>query len=273
MARNRKLALPGSDRQEPTGNGRQRAENAPDLALGREETSDSADFRVEPENPEADLRANRLREAVQRAGGNNLVSAKAGVPVSTLGVYLRGGEWKVSAAIALAKACEVSLEWLVTGQQPAIETTQDELPAPTNDRYVMIPRYDIRASAGSGTPVDQEALLGLISFDEVFLRRHLGMRPDTLVTIEATGDSMLPTIRDGDLLLVDTSNNDIQDGRIYVLSFGGLLSVKRLQVMPDGSIAVVSDNERYPVRIIDPTEHDPLRIVGRVVYQAGPVRS
>jgi hypothetical protein len=39
------------------------------------------------------------------------------VPLSTLGVYLAGGEWKVTATVALAHACGVSVEWLTTGNE------------------------------------------------------------------------------------------------------------------------------------------------------------
>lgn len=36
--------------------------------------------------------------------------------MTTLNSYIGGGEWKVSTALALARACGVSLEWLVTGE-------------------------------------------------------------------------------------------------------------------------------------------------------------
>ena len=55
----------------------------------------------------------RFREA----GGNKIVAERSGVPPSTLGVYLKGQEWKVSPALALARACGVTLEWLITGTE------------------------------------------------------------------------------------------------------------------------------------------------------------
>ena len=161
-----------------------------------------------------------------------------------------------------------SADFRVEREKPEVEEASA---VPSN--LVLIKRYDVRASAGTGAVVDQEELIGMVAFDEMFLRRQVGVRSDALVTVEATGDSMEPTIRDGDILLVDTSENDIRDGRIYVINVHGLLSVKRIRVNMDGSLAVCSDNTRYDIQTIRPSERDPLRVIGRVVYQAGPVRS
>ena len=105
-----------------------------------------------------------------------------------------------------------------------------------------------------------EQLLGLMAFDDMFLRRQLGIQSENLATAEATGDSMEPTIRDGDLLLIDTANAEIRDGRIYVINIDGFLSVKRLQVQFGGKIALVSDNTRYAPQIVMPSKRDPLSV-------------
>ena len=283
MSGNDKRSLPGSKPIETEAEPPQPIAKASFSPVGSFPDDLALNFRVETENPEAVDRTSRLKEAVRRAGGNKLVASRAGVPVSTLGAYLAGRDWRIGTAVALAEACGVGLDWLATGKgsrdenaaasQSAVtlRDSGDGSRLPTN--YVQIPRYDVQASAGSGSEVHDEQMIGLMAFDEMFLRRQLGVRTEGLATIEATGDSMEPTIRDGDLLLIDTEANDLRDGRIYVLNVHGLLAVKRLQVQMDGSIAVSSDNPRYPTQIINPSERDPLSIVGRVVYQAGPVRS
>ena len=57
----------------------------------------------------------RLREAVRKAGGNEVVSEKAGVPLRTLSNYLAGNEMKLSKLLDLAAACGVSPTWLISG--------------------------------------------------------------------------------------------------------------------------------------------------------------
>ena len=243
-----------------------------------ENQADKPGFRLSKEKLEAEERGQRLRQALRDAGGNKVVSERSGVPTSTISAYIAGQDWKLSTTLALAAACGVSSDWLIRGEasddRPAgrLVSIDPQNPAvPSN--YVLIPRYEVRAAAGSGTMVEDENVVGLMALDEMFLRRSLGIRRDALTTIEAAGDSMHPTIRDGDLLVVDTDNNEIQDGRIYVLNIDGLLAVKRLQILVGGKVVLISDNERYQPQIITPSERDPLRIVGRVVYQAGPVRS
>ena len=67
---------------------------------------------------EASAIKERLREAVSRAGGGTLISKQADVALSTLNGYLAGGEIKLSNLIKLARACDVSVEWLATGGPP-----------------------------------------------------------------------------------------------------------------------------------------------------------
>lgn len=67
--------------------------------------------------------AYRVKSAVKKAGGNKTISAKTGIPLNTLSNYTTGrSEIKVANLIAIAVACDVSIEWLAIGkaQSPAI---------------------------------------------------------------------------------------------------------------------------------------------------------
>lgn len=81
-------------------------------------TIEKVDLHAGADSMQLESRSERLRLAVRAAGGNQIIAQKAGVPLSTLGSYLAGGEQKLSNTIALAKACGVSLEWLATGEGP-----------------------------------------------------------------------------------------------------------------------------------------------------------
>jgi hypothetical protein len=81
-------------------------------------SSGFSDFHVPLGNPELKSRANRLRQAVRAAGGNKVVATRSGVAPGTLNSYLAGGEMKLTPAVALAAACNVSLDWLATGREP-----------------------------------------------------------------------------------------------------------------------------------------------------------
>lgn len=72
------------------------------------------------------MRAQRLRKAVEAAGGARTISQKSNIPPSTLHSYLNGQEMKLSQVVALAKATGVRLEWLATGDGPMRPTEFSE---------------------------------------------------------------------------------------------------------------------------------------------------
>ena len=132
---------------------------------------------------------------------------------------------------------------------------------------VSVPRLDVGASAGAGALDPDERPLGRIGFDAAWLRR-LGLgggKPGRLSVIRVDGDSMIPTLSDGDEILVDRDDaaGRLRDG-IYVLRVEEALVVKRLALGPGGRVSVRSDNEAYPGwPDLDPGAIDP---VGRVVW-------
>jgi hypothetical protein len=131
---------------------------------------------------------------------------------------------------------------------------------------VPVPRLDVGASAGPGSAVESERALGRIGFDAQWLRR-LGLSGrDRLSVIRVAGDSMAPTLSDGDEILVDggDAGSRLRDG-IYVLRIDEALVVKRLALHPEARrLSVRSDNPNYPSW----PDCDPARIdlVGRVVW-------
>ena len=136
-----------------------------------------------------------------------------------------------------------------------------------DDGLISGPRLDVRASAGHGTLDSDETRLGRIGFDSAWLKR-LGLgggRPGRLSIIRVNGDSMSPTLSDGDEILVDRDDGAgrLRDG-IYVLRVEETLVVKRLGVGPGGRLSVRSDNDAYPGwPDLEPGSVD---VVGRVVW-------
>ncbi|WP_158537169.1 S24 family peptidase [Humitalea rosea] len=219
-----------------------------------------------------DLRTQRLRKAVQAAGGNHRVAQRAEMPTPTLNNYMSGRDMKAAAMVALAAATGVRVEWLATGVGPMherdLEAPTAQPPAHEAAAIHVIPRYAARASAGAGNPHPEEVELLGLPFPEIWIRQVIGRSPHGLVIVDAAGDSMEPTISDGDLLLLDTAARDLRNGRIYVIETAGNLLVKRVQLRIDGSIILVSDNPNYPPESVAPGGAERLRIIGQVVWQS-----
>ena len=128
----------------------------------------------------------------------------------------------------------------------------------------LIPKLSVGASAGPGAYNDAEALAGKIGFDEKWLRK-MGVDPKQLSLIRVEGDSMLPTLADGDDIMVDraAANAPLRDG-IHVIRMDDTLMVKRLARGPAGRLSVLSDNATYP----DWADIDGagVTVIGRVVW-------
>jgi phage repressor protein C with HTH and peptisase S24 domain len=131
---------------------------------------------------------------------------------------------------------------------------------------VAIPVLDVEASAGYGGVAAVEAQSAKFGFDEKWLRRLTASKASNLSIIGVLGDSMEPTLHDGDEVMVDLGDGQarLRDG-IYVLRMDDMLSVKRIAIEPQGKrVSVLSDNPTYPNW--RGLEKRMLNIVGRVLW-------
>jgi hypothetical protein len=128
----------------------------------------------------------------------------------------------------------------------------------------LVPKLAIGASAGAGALTDLEALAGKVGFDEKWLRQ-LGLDPARLSLIRVEGDSMQPTLNDGDDIMVDTAAADRAPKKgIHVLRIDGTLMVKRLLPGKGGKLSILSDNPAYaPIEVTGAGE---VTVIGRVVW-------
>jgi phage repressor protein C with HTH and peptisase S24 domain len=221
--------------------------------------------------------AQRLKEAVEAAGGPAKVARTSGVPLGTLRGFLRGREIRRAALVATGRGVTRTrrLEAETGFEQP----TLDQLHAPVHistlsrTNYVTIPRYNIVASAGAGAALAEHSqIVEYLAFSEDFLRLRLHRRPEDLVLIEARGDSMEPTIRDGDVLTVDIRQTEtLENGRLYVLRIADGMLVKRVELRLQ-SLVLHSDNKRYAPETVTRAEAEQLHIIGQVLLVSAPPR-
>ena len=116
------------------------------------------------------------------------------------------------------------------------------------DALVSIQRHPVRASAGPGAIVNEGLGKPYFGFDERWLKALTATPAASLSIVRVEGDSMSPTLNDGDDILVDLGDcgDRLRDG-IYVLRVDEALVVKRLALNPMGRrVTVQSDNPAYP---------------------------
>ena len=163
---------------------------------------------------------------------------------------------------------------LAESHEPAAAPIEDAAPAtlPGPAGLVFVPVLNVTAAAGRGRFVTPDDLgdREMVGFREVWLR-SIGLTPGRTHILWAVGDSMLPTIRDGDMLLVDRTIDSVTDNGIYIVVVAGAVVVKRLTIRTNGSVLLRSDNERYPEEVIPPDEVPRLIVEGRVRWVGGPI--
>jgi phage repressor protein C with HTH and peptisase S24 domain len=137
-----------------------------------------------------------------------------------------------------------------------------------SNEFVMVPEYSVRASAGIGALVGAEDIVGRFAFRRSWLDSR-GIKAEALAVVSAEGDSMEPTVRDSDILLVDTSVHALRADGIYLIEQAGELRCKRLQAMVGGGVKIRSDNPKYETEVVKAEQADLLRVVAKVIWIGG----
>jgi phage repressor protein C with HTH and peptisase S24 domain len=219
---------------------------------------------------------------------------KCNITDSLMRKYLAGSMPGVDKLVQIAKANDCSVEWLATGEgekrprphanPDSLHATHETEPLVTeignhggglavhgsatslSNEFVLVPRYEVSARGGNGYVIHSEQVVDHLAFKADWVRLELGSSPKNLVLISAVGESMEPTIRPGDLLLVDRGSDGVRQDAIYAISHDGELRIKRVQRLFNGTLIIKSDNPGYQPEELTADESLSLRIVGRVVW-------
>lgn len=117
--------------------------------------------------------------------------------------------------------------------------------AAPDDEFLTIPLFDIQASMGPGIIVpDHLDVIQKLVVSKEWVRdqrfNHSGVPNLSIIT--GFGDSMDPTFRSGDPLLVDRGVSSMDSDGVYVFTIGDMIHIKRLQQVGVGKVRVISDN-------------------------------
>ncbi len=172
----------------------------------------------------------------------------------------------------LAASAGCSLDWLATGQHQAAAPEQqaDESPSAMPPETVLLPLLNVVGSAGPGFANGDVEIIDRMPFPRALLRR-MGVSPEKAQFITHSGDSMLPTLADGGVCLIDTARIHPAGDGIYALMVGDELLVKRLAFGAKG-LTLISDNaDKYPTELLTGDELGRVKIMGKVFWTGGGV--
>lgn len=184
------------------------------------------------------------------------IARSTGKSTAAVTKWLRGENIpKAENLKAIAKLLEVSDEWLLTGKNLTVLDSQDLQPlseweetTPIEEDEIEIPFFqNFSFDCGSGSVGEAlKAQSQALRISKATLR-DLGIEKENALATGASGDSMKPTIKDGDTIYLDLGRKTIKDGKIFAICHGGLFVAKRLYNLPMGGVRIVSDNTaEYP---------------------------
>lgn len=250
---------------------------------------ENSDAHVGVKTPNSDLAqryVDRLREAMDGRSVAD-VARQSQLSHSTVRAYFEGlslPSWEN--AVRIAATLGRSLDWFAHSEGETVYAAEiddalaaidyssavgrrlrDDAARQLRD-FALIPLYDVRASAGHGAWNDDERISKMLAFRRDWLLAEFGTSGTELVLVYVDGDSMEPTIKDGDVVMVDGAQREIRDG-LYVWLDDGALRIKRLQRLAAGRLQVLSDNPRFPAYELDlqaAFSSGAAQIIGRVVW-------
>ncbi len=197
---------------------------------------------------------------MQQFGSVADLARAVGVSDNAIYKWVSGrGQPSVASVVQLARAAHVSIEWLATGSDAASTDAQG------SEDFVFMSSQTVR-ERGSRVTIRSNQIVDHLAMRASWMREHLNADPANVLLFQARGDSMAPTITDGDLMIVDRREGFFRHDGLYVIAMTGELAVKRLQRRPDGKIAIRSDNPSYDVIVV---AAETLDVIGDVIWLSG----
>ena len=136
------------------------------------------------------------------------------------------------------------------------------------NEFSMVVKKKGAISAGPGlTPTDQVDFQ--LAFRNDWLEKYGGV--NQLVALEVEGDSMVPELKEKDVVLINKNIKEVSlGGGIYAIKWKGNILVKRLQVNPQtGTVLIKSDNPSYETL---ETNLDDIEIEGKIIWFGREIR-
>ncbi|MDR1367104.1 MAG: helix-turn-helix domain-containing protein [Candidatus Accumulibacter sp.] len=228
--------------------------------------------------------SDRLRVARASLGlSQKAVAEQSGVSTRGYQGYEDGRSIPGGEAIAGFVKLGINANWLLTGEgemfysetrayiEPApkgSEATEWSLRAIPSGFVAIMLEDDIYLPSGGGAVVgDTYPSDNALMFKEDWIRLELNAKPSDLRLIRVRGNSMEPTLRAGDCILIDLRARRPDCEGIYILRMGEMLLVKNVQALPGGKIRITSDNPQFEPFILNMAKIDSdATILGRVVW-------
>lgn len=182
------------------------------------------------------------------------VAQNVGVTRQAVAYWLKGNLPTGDKLDALCKYLDVEPSYLAYGISENNQATDND------DSVISIPVLENQGTNNNELP---EPIAAIQVSKLWIMPRIKTAKLEDIRIVNVLGNTMAPTLQDGDCVIIDTSiTNFVSDG-VYVFRFGDNLIIKRAQLHFDGSLWLISDDNAFPPMQIKGKEKESLEIVGK----------
>ncbi|HGH2429917.1 TPA: XRE family transcriptional regulator [Salmonella enterica subsp. enterica serovar Senftenberg] len=228
--------------------------------------------------------ADRLNAAMSASGLSQAqLAEKVGISQPAIQKMSSGKTNGTRKMVELANALKVRPEWLSSGvgdmrypegpepsniRESSLKATIWEDMNRDSEEFVEIPLLNVSLSAGNGSCELEESSDFALVFRRYYLKK-MGVPESAAKLVRVSGQSMEPTLNDGDVVGVNTQDTTIRDGKTYAICQSDLLRVKTLIATPTSVIIRSINREEYPDEVLErEVFHKNVRVIGRVFWSS-----
>jgi putative phage repressor len=204
-------------------------------------------------------------------GNTSEFARRIGIAITSLNRWLIGeADPSRTNLIKTAEASGVNLEWLALGigdmdeAKPQAVKHDINLQASNDETFIEIEDCrEVRLSAGGGAFNNGYEEITTTKVERAWLQSRRLKAKDCAMFL-VSGESMYPTLKDSEEIIVDRSKRELTEGKIFVLNHNGSMLVKKVQ-FTYGGVELISDNPSYRPLKLDTEEANSLVVIGQVV--------
>ncbi len=204
------------------------------------------------------MKSERLKSERSRLGlSQNEFAEACGVKNIAQSNYERGIRTPSADYLEKAAALGVDVAYVLTGVSTSA-SNDDE-----SDLIAIKDYRSIKVSAGFGGFNEEPYDVPETLIEKAWLNAR-GLKAKDCAMFKVSGDSMTPTLSNGDDIIINQAEKQLKDGQIFVLNHQGTMWVKKVQLAFAG-VELLSDNKDYKAIVLTQEEANSLNVIGRVV--------